>query len=160
MRRKLLFALICASFQYRRTRVKIDHSFARIWFDLYSQNRYLRFAQLLGSGKAKRLCASAIVAPIVSSVNVRSTDILREKNENRDKKLIDGCCLFRLSSTTNWAAADPFRFGCLVVVRIREEKKKHQSINTPISGYESAARFIFYEICASTPRANLFVPQG
>lgn len=37
---------------------------------------YLRFAQLLGSGKAKRLCANAIVAPIVSSVNVRSTDIL------------------------------------------------------------------------------------
>lgn len=40
---------------------------------------YLRFAQLLGSGKARRLCASAIVAPIVSSVNVRSTDILRKR---------------------------------------------------------------------------------
>ena len=35
----------------------------------------LRLAQLRGSGKAKRLWAKARVAPIVSSANVRNTDI-------------------------------------------------------------------------------------
>lgn len=47
---------------------------------------YLRLAQLLGSGRANRLCANAIVAPIVSSVNVRSTDILQRKELWRGKK--------------------------------------------------------------------------
>lgn len=55
-------------------------------FDFLILCCYLRFAQLLGSGNAKRLCASAIVAPIVSSVNVRSTDILRSKKKKRGKK--------------------------------------------------------------------------
>lgn len=48
----------------------------------------LRFAQLLGSGSAKRRWANAIVAPIVSSVNVRSTDILPEKR-NEEKELLN-----------------------------------------------------------------------
>lgn len=47
---------------------------------------YLRFAQLRGSGNANRLCANAIVAPIVSSVNVRSTDILHRKRIVTRKK--------------------------------------------------------------------------
>lgn len=42
---------------------------------------YLRFAQLLGSGRAKRRWANAIVAPSVSSVNVRSIDILRKEKK-------------------------------------------------------------------------------
>lgn len=46
-------------------------------------NLHLRFAQLLGSGSAKRRWASATVAPIVSSVNVRITDILRIEKKTR-----------------------------------------------------------------------------
>lgn len=54
-------------------------------FQKCENTMYLRFAHDLGSGKAKRLCANAIVAPIVSSVNVRSTDILlRETNKKQN----------------------------------------------------------------------------
>lgn len=58
---------------------------------------YLRFAQLRGSGNAKRLCANAIVAPIVSSVNVRSTDILyssKNCDEKKSGKNEEKCLIF------------------------------------------------------------------
>lgn len=44
---------------------------------------YLRFAQLRGSGNANRLCANAIVAPIVNNAKVRITDILQCNMDNR-----------------------------------------------------------------------------
>lgn len=114
---------------------RVQKSITRLFgFDLIfslHQIRYLRFAQLLGSGKAKRLCASAMVAPIVSSVNVRSTDILRGKRK-KIKRNFNSCCLFRLSSTTNWAAADRFRFWlCRCCAAMHQKRtKNHQSINT------------------------------
>lgn len=57
-------------------------------FQKCENTMYLRFAHDLGSGKAKRLCANAIVAPIVSSVNVRSTDILQRETNKKQNQII------------------------------------------------------------------------
>lgn len=51
------------------------------------QTKNLRFAQLLGSGRASLLCANAAVRPIVKSANVRSTDILQKKNTKKNQIL-------------------------------------------------------------------------
>lgn len=70
------------------------------WYFSYYffQFNYLRFAQLLGSGKANRRWANATVAPIVNNVNVRSTDIL--KNSWNKSKI---CQFFSLGINVNFS---------------------------------------------------------
>ena len=46
------------------------------YFLIFEKPINLRFAQLRGSGNAKRLCAKATVAPMANNKNVRSIDMM------------------------------------------------------------------------------------
>lgn len=109
-------------------------------FQKCENTMYLRFAHDLGSGKAKRLCANAIVAPIVSSVNVRSTDILQRETNKKQNQIIT------IYSKT--ISLDPNEYMRELMIAFRLHLCSNSNANSLHIGFHSSIIYISAPISA------------